>query len=189
MVLQCKSKLNGTNPVITSSMNVLRTVLQPTDNGKIAQESYFCYKMTNKLRFLIHLYTCFYYSSQQWDRQDKMYNVVLTNRSITRCAHDVMLWPVRYNKGIVFSGMAHLARALVNPSGEFLLLVIMSRLNSSTVPSLCCPLCMCGPLSDRGHSSEVIAGRKPLGGTKLVDRAPCMWFKLLQKHVSEKASI
>lgn len=41
----------------------------------------------------------------------------------------------------------------------------------------------------RGHSSEVIAGRKPLGGTQWADRAPWMLFKLLQKHVTEKASI
>lgn len=140
--------------MITSSMNVLGTVLQPTDNGKIAQESYFCYKITNKLRFLIHLFTCFYYLPQHWEREHKMYRkfVVITNRSMARCAH-VMLWPVNYKKGIVFSGMVRLAGALVNPSGEFLLLVIMSRLNSSTVPSLWHPLCMCGPLCDRGDAA------------------------------------
>lgn len=95
-----KSKLNGTNPVITSSMNVLRTVLQPTDNGKLAQESYFCYKTTNKLRFLIHL--CTFYSGHHRKREHKMYKFVgLTNHSITRCVYDVILWPVYDNHGFV----------------------------------------------------------------------------------------
>lgn len=79
--------------------------------------------------------------------------VILTNYNLMRWAHVVMFGPVNHNTGIVFSGMVHLAVALVNPSGEFLLLVIMSRLNSSTVPSLWCPLCMCGPLSVRGDTT------------------------------------
>lgn len=79
--------------------------------------------------------------------------VILTNYSVTSCAHVVMFGPVFHNTVIVFSGMVHLAVALVNPSGEFLLLVIMSRLNSSTVPSLWRPLCMCGPLSVRGDTT------------------------------------
>lgn len=89
---------------------------------------------------------------------------------------------VLHNKSIVLSGMVRLAGALVNPSGEFLLLVIMSRLNSSTVASLCL-LCMCGLLSDR---DTAVRSSETSGGDR-VTRAPCEHFRELQKHVTEQA--